>query len=331
MKPTALLPRLACAIALWATLPACGLAASIGVVTIVDGELSVLRETQRLAAAEGLRVRNDDVLRTNAATRLARIELGDGTVIDLGPDTELLLQPVATGPLGERASTLYLARGWLKVGAGKQPGTTGIASPTLDLQRLSGTAVLALQPGATLLFVESGSAQAAEVRESRAARPIALADGDALVRRGGDAAAIVRTPPADLLATLPRAFVDSLPRRAARFQSRPVEPGAATPVTYAEASHWINGEPALRTLAVARFKPRAADASFRAALVAELKSHPEWDRVLFPEKYRPKPVQVARRESPSASQPVASDAPLAISLQGVMSWPGAPREPSPNP
>ena len=331
MKPTTLLPRLACALALWATLPASGLAASIGIVTIVDGDVTVLRDAQRFAAAEGLRVRNDDVLRTAADTRLARIELADGTTLDLGPDTELLLQPAAAGPLGERASTLYLARGWLKVGAAREPGVTGIASATLDLQRLAGTAVLSLQPGATLLFVESGSATAAEVRDGRAGKPQALADGDALVRHGGEAATIARRPPAALLATLPRAFADSLPRRAARFQARPVEPGAAVPVSYADAARWINGEPALRVLAVARFKPRAADASFRTALVAELKSHPEWDRVLFPEKYRPKPATVARREAPAASQPAAAEAPLAVSLHGVMSWPGVGRELAPNP
>ncbi|MFT3956712.1 MAG: hypothetical protein QM722_20710 [Piscinibacter sp.] len=329
MKPTALLPRLACLLALLAALPAYCLAASIGIVTIADGDLAVLRDTQRFAASEGLRLRNDDVLRTAADARLARIELTDGTVLDLGPDTELLLQPSAGGAIGERAATLYLARGWLKVTAAREPGTSGIASPTLDLQRLAGTAVLALQPGATLLFVETGEATAAELRDGRSGRPLALADGDALVRRGNEAPTIARRPPADLLARLPRAFADSLPRRAARFQARPVEPAGAVPVSYAEAARWINGEPALRAAAVSRFTPRASDAAFRAALVAELKSHPEWDRVLFPEKYRPKPVTVARREAPAASQPAA--AALAVNLHGVMAWPGTARDAAPNP
>lgn len=331
MNPTALLPRLACLLALWVALPASCLAASIGIVTITDGDVAVLRDTQRFAAAEGLRLRNDDVVRTAAATRLARVELTDGTVLDLGPDTEVLLQPSTTGPLGERAATLYLAHGWMKVSAGTDPGAIGVASATLDLKRLAGTVVLNLQAGATLLFVEAGSVQAAEVRDGRAGTPMALTDGDALIRRGGEAPTIARHPPADLLARLPRAFADSLPRRAARFQARPVEPGAAAPVSYAEASRWINGEPALRALAVVRFKPRAAEPSFRAGLVAELKSHPEWDRVLFPEKYRPRPVTVARREAPAASQPAPAESPLAVNLHGVMAWPGIEREPTPNP
>lgn len=335
--PTLLRP----AVALLGLLPAWCAAASIGVVTIVDGELAVLRDTQRFAAAEGLRVRNDDILRTGTDAKLARIELADGTTLDLGPDTELMLQPRAGGTFGERAATLYLARGWLKVGTVGEAGAAGVASSALDLQRLAGTAVLRVVPGATMLFVESGSAQVAEVQDGRAVRAQPLKEGDAIDRRAGEAATLARRPPAELLQGLPRGFVDSLPRRAARFQANPVEPGAATPVAYAEVSRWLNGEAPLRTMAVQRFTPRAGDRAFRAALVAELRAHPEWDRVLFPEKYRPKPVTVASRAAPAASTPAsakpaafaAPPAPTAmtVSLQGLMSWPSAARDYTPNP
>lgn len=322
------------AVALIGLLPAWCAAASIGIVTIVDGELAVLRDTQRFAAAEGLRVRNDDILRTGAGTQLARIELTDGSTLDLGPDTELMLQPRVGGAFGERASMLYLARGWLKIGTAAEPGVVGVASATLDLQRVAGTAVLRAMPGATLLFVESGSAEVAEVQEGRAAKPQSLRDGDAFVKRSNEAAVTARRPPAELLQGLPRGFADSLPRRAARFQSRPVEPGAATPVAYAEVQRWLNGEAPLRAMAVARFTPRIADRGFRAPLVAELREHPEWDRVLFPEKYKPKPVVVARRVAPAASAAAASapePAPVTASLQGLMSWPSAARDYTPNP
>ena len=153
--PTLLRP----AVALIGLLPAWCAAASIGIVTIVDGELAVLRDTQRFAAAEGLRVRNDDILRTGPDARLARIELADGTTLDLGPDTELMLQPRAGGAFGERAATLYLARGWLKIGTAGEPGVAGVASAALDLQRLTGTAVLRAAPGATAAVRRSGPAR----------------------------------------------------------------------------------------------------------------------------------------------------------------------------
>jgi hypothetical protein len=37
-----------------------------------------------------------------------------------------------------------------------------------------------------------------------------------------------------------------------------------------------------------RWRRNARDPAFRAALVANLASHPEWDPILFPEKYKPK-------------------------------------------
>jgi len=323
------------AVALMGMLPAWCVAASIGIVTIADGDVVVLREAQRFGAAEGLRVRSNDIVRTAADAKLARIELADGTTLDLGPDTELMLQPQAGPAFGERAATLYLARGWLKIGTTAEPGTAGVASPGLDLQRIGGVAVLRAAPAASLLFVESGSAQVADVQDGRVARPLSLNDGDAFVKRANEAAAPARRPPADLLQGLPRAFADSLPRRAARFQASPVEPGTGTPVAYAEVSHWLNGEAPLRAASVQRFMPRASDRVFRAALVSELRSHPEWDRVLFPEKYRPKPVTVARRAAPAASAataaPAAEAAPVTVSLQGLMSWPSPARDFAPNP
>ncbi|MGD9833551.1 MAG: hypothetical protein AB7U92_12455 [Piscinibacter sp.] len=305
MKPAAL----ACA-ALFALLglsPVRSAAAPIGIVTIADGELHVIRAAQRFAAAEGLRLHDGDIVRTGADTRLARIELGDGIALDLGASTELMLQPPADGRLGERATTLYLARGWLKASTAPA-GAAGLASPLTDILHLDGSAVMHVSPEDALVFVESGQARVAE--SGRDGGALAMANGDALVRRAAEAASLERRPPAALLQGLPRGFADTLPRRAARFLGAPAEPGPAQPVAYAEVATWIDGEPAVRSMAVKRFAARARDRAFRAALLAGLRRHPEWDRTLFPEKYRPAPVVVVQRAPPQA-----------VSLQGVMAWP----------
>jgi hypothetical protein len=219
-----------------------------------------------------------------------------------------MLQPRVDGRLGERAATLYLARGWLK--ASTVPGgAAGLASPLADLPQLSGTAVMRVSPEAALVFVESGRARVAEGGRDAT---VTLSDGDAFVRRGREDAIHERRPPADLLQGLPRGFADSLPRRAARFLGAPAEPGPSQPVAYAEVATWIDGEPAVRGMAVQRFAARARDRAFRAALLAGLRSHPEWDRTLFPEKYRSAPVVVVQRAQPQA-----------VSLQGVMAWPAS--------
>jgi hypothetical protein len=39
---------------------------------------------------------------------------------------------------------------------------------------------------------------------------------------------------------------------------------------------------------VKRFESRSKDSEFRRKLIENLREHPEWDRVLFPEKYEQK-------------------------------------------
>ena len=260
-------------------------AAAQGVFTIVEGELVVLRETRQFVALEGMRVRAEDIVRNGSGTRLARIEFDDGTLVDLGPDTELLLQPHAL--TGERAAALYLLRGWLKVTT--PAAGIALATPRLDLRKLAGSAVLRATPQAALVFVEAGRAELTERLDGQAGAGHTVREGDAFAARAATPGATLRRPPADLVDGLPRGFVDPLPRRAAAWKGREVEPVAGTPVAYADASAWLHAESALRPGFVQRFTPMARDKRFRAGLVAELKTHPEWDRVLFPEKYRPKP------------------------------------------
>ncbi|MGB7542762.1 MAG: hypothetical protein WBM28_12195, partial [Burkholderiales bacterium] len=50
----------------------------------------------------------------------------------------------------------------------------------------------------------------------------------------------------------------------------------------------LKADPAVRKNLAKRFQSRAHDKDFRNGLVANLSSHPEWDRILYPEKYLPK-------------------------------------------
>ena len=297
------------------TLPVHGAETSIGLFTIVEGDLVVLRETREFAAAEGLRLRSDDIVRSRDATRLARIELDDGTVLDIGPATELLLQPrafVTPAAPAERGLSLYLLRGWLKVSttAGKGTSSVALASPQLGVARLAGSVVVRATPQASLVFVEAGQADVFERAAGKPGAAHALKDGDAFAARGAQAGAMLRRPPPDLIEGLPRAFADSLPRRSAQWQGRIVDAGAGSELAYADVSAWIHAEAALRPSFVQRFSPLARERRFRASLVAELRAHPEWDRVLFPEKYRPRTAALAAARR-GIAPPAATHTPTA--------------------
>jgi hypothetical protein len=88
-------------------------------------------------------------------------------------------------------------------------------------------------------------------------------------------------------------------------------------VNYGDVAAWLNGEPVLRSAFVHRMLPRAKETRFRSALVAELRLHPEWQRILFPPPPPPppppKPAASAVQPdgaAPQADAPVASNNPV---------------------
>ena len=286
---------------------------SIGLVTILEGDVVVLRDTREFPAVEGLRLRGEDIVRTGNDTRLARLELGDGSVLDLGPQTELQLQPRPLAAAGERPASLYLLRGWLKVGASGN-AVFALASPRMDVARVAGQLVVRALPQASLVCVEAGRAELVERHDGKPGATHALKDGDAFVSRATPAGALQRRPPPDLLDGMPRAFADPLPRRARLWQARAVEPAVGAEVDYADAAPWINAEAALRPGFVQRYASLARDKRFRTSLVAEHTAHPEWDRTLHPEKYRPKPPVVTKRLAPPTGPELAP--PTALEADG---------------
>ena len=278
--------------------------APIGLFTIVEGEVTVLREAHEFRAAEGVPLRPEDIVRSRETALLTRIELQDGTLLDLGPATELLLQPqgLAATPAAPQVS-LYLLRGWLKLTTTPGKASTGIAlaSPQIALASLSGNVVVRVAPQATLAFVEAGQANAFERSTAKPAAAYALNDGDSVVVRSGTPAALARRPPPDLMNGLPRAFADTLPRRAAQWRGRTVaEPAPLGEPGYADLVPWLHADPALRAAFVKRFSPLLRDRGFRSSLLAELPAHPEWGRVLFPEKYRARTTSTVVARRPSA-------------------------------
>lgn len=288
-------------------LPALAAGQPIGVLTIVDGEIIVLREAAKFRGAPGLRLQTDDIVHSRGDARLARIEFaGGGGVIDLGPATKLLLHPLFAPPEA-RAAAAYLLQGSAKLASA--PGDAGakpvLASPALDV-RASGSVVVQVTNDSTFAFVEAGSALLTAHADGKPAGSHALAEGDTWVAPGASAAKIVPRPPLEFRQALPRAFADSLPLLASRFAAIDVEPAGTREIDYADVAAWIDAEPALRPAFRQRWVAKAREPAFRAALVAGLAAHPEWRTLLQPERRAPRRVvAVARKPVPP---------PLAIAL-----------------
>lgn len=270
--------------------------APFAIATIVDGSPTLLRASSKSTLVEGRRLAAADIVETGSARHL-RIEFADGLVLDLGPATSVQLAPrLAGGEAARRGARIYLRQGTAKVSVPiPAPPATGplLVSERLDL-RASRRSVVALVDGSeAAAFAESGEATLAERRAGKALAPVRLKEGE--FHAGG---AVSPSPAPAFIARLPRPFLDSLPARAALFRNAEPASAPAGALVYADVQPWIDAEPALRAGFVTRWRALARQPEFRKGLEQGLAAHPEWDRVLYPEKYLP-----------PASAPTAAPAP----------------------
>ena len=104
----------------WASLqaPAARAAEPQAVLTLLEGEATLVIGARAYAAAVGARLGAGVLLETDAKASLLRLEWPNGTVLDLGPATRVMVRPpaVAAGkpvPYSNYSNyPYYLLQGW---------------------------------------------------------------------------------------------------------------------------------------------------------------------------------------------------------------------------
>jgi hypothetical protein len=277
----------------------CGASAAdaLGTVTILEGQALIYRGLGRVQAAEGVRLAAGDIVETAAAT-IAQVELLDRSVVQIGPSTRLMLVAATARQKNERA--LYLLDGWLKSMSTKRDSAAGpgfeLRAPSFEIPAGAAVTVLHATPAEVRLFVESGELRIGERQKTGAPVIVNLRTNDFYQRKPPGRGSVASGAPAAFVSAIPRAFRDTLPARADRFKDRETAPREAPAFAYADVEDWLKAEPAVRRALMQRWRAKASEAPFRAALVANLSSHPEWDPILFPEKYRPKDPEPPRQD-----------------------------------
>ena len=273
-----------------ALLATCAVAASAAsrmpLVTMLDGDATVLRDGARFALAEGVRLQAGDLLATGHQTKLLRVEFPGGPAIALGPDSRAMVTPNLGGDSNHAG--VYLLTGWAKVAApAGAPGA--LRSPVADTDTPVGTLILDVQAGSAEAFAENGPSRVQPRAPDAPAQPlksgemVSVANGKAVLARGASPA---------FVQAMPRAFMDSLPSRIAAFTTD-VAPRRLGEMSYADAQPWIDAEAPLRRVFAERWRRLASDPQFRSGLVEGLKSHPEWKPILYPPPPPPPREQVA--------------------------------------
>ena len=248
--------------------------------TLLEGSAGLVRGVTRHALVEGVRFQSGDIIETGA-NALAEIEFPDGAAIALGAGSRMLAVSLPRG--NTAAGDFHVLQGALKISGVSKAARLRITVPAFTLQPAEGAAVIIARGDEGSVFIEGGAA-----RLTAGPVTLNLKSGEFYDRKGGQKGALAPRPSQAFTAAMPKAFFDPLPSRMARFKEREVQPKRVDEVSYADVEAWLKAPPAIRRPLVARFEPRASDPKFRAGLEANLRFHPEWDPILFPEKYEQK-------------------------------------------
>jgi len=272
-------------LAQWAAFAAAGLLSSLVltaraadapvVLTLLEGEATVIVGSRAFVAVPGARLGAGALIETEATAALLRLEWPDGTLLDLGPATRVMLR---ASSLPTRGPLFYLLQGWAK--QSQLAVNAGQSSPAFEVQPFKGVLVSHVDEGQATLFAEAGSLT---FMARRAGAQLSLRAGEAAAMAGNGAPQILTRPPGPWLKQLPRSFRETLPARLERFgKTAPPTPRVRAPLTYAALQHWLAAEPAVRRDLPLQFADLLQDRSFKDSVVARITQHPEWEQVLKP-------------------------------------------------
>ena len=267
-------------------------AQSAGTVTILEGWATLLRDTTGYQLLEGVRLASEDIIHTSEKA-FVRIEFDEATRVDLGPQTRLLNAAAASSHPAKHPARIpirpYVLSGIMKFSAAKSTaGDRGYMTPYFSLMTSNAVTVAHIGTAEAAVFLESGEATLIETGSTHPGAGQKLRAGDFYTRKSGQKGAIAARPSQGFLSTLPRGFLDTIPSRLGRFKDREAAAKRMEEISYTDAESWLKTSRNVRRPLVQRWRSRANDPAFRTALIANLKHHPEWDPILFPEKYKPK-------------------------------------------
>jgi hypothetical protein len=271
------------------------------VVTLVEGAAALLRTTGRFALAEGVRVHGGDIVEVSEKG-LVQIEFADGTRLSLGPQSRFHVAALAApgaGAAGRVAkgaaiSDFYLLQGWSKFALTPSASPLRLTTPLFGLGTAEAVVVMQVQSAEASLFVERGGLRLSEgFVKATPTSPVSVSAGQFFVRKADQTGVLHARPAPAFLAGMPGHYRDNLPERLANYKNREESPRRLGDLAYKDVEPWLKGPPELRRPMMQRLRARARDAEFRNALIANMPFHPEWDPILFPDKYKPKPPPAA--------------------------------------
>ena len=270
--PSSVSLKLACGLLCLLMVAEARAAEPMATLTLLQGEATVVVGARAYVAVAGARLGSGAIVQTDAKTSLLRLEWSDGSLVDLGPATQIMIRPPVPLP---RTALIYVLQGWVKH---SQPAVlAGQLSAAFDVAPFKGVLVSHVDGDVTTLFSESGGEK---LTGRRGGVALALGAGQAAVDQPGFAPRTQPRPPSGWLQRIPSSFRDTIPSRLSNFKAAPEALRARAAWGYSELELWFKAEQGVRKDFPTRFDDMLHQAGFRDAVTKNLNQHPEWDGAL---------------------------------------------------
>lgn len=202
----------------------------IGVFTEVGGKVTILRDNYYFEATEGVEVEEQDLIEVTAEGS-TQVEMVDGSILRLGPESRLLLSEyqVASGEKSVLAASLEVLSGWLRFAVAKlkREAKYEFNTPVLTVGIRGTEGIIEAENERGGLLLEEGLVHvAAQGEPPGRVTSIQVAAGQFIERRQGRPFRRLHQAPSMFRARLPVRLRRKAERRVDRLVRRRVRPRA---------------------------------------------------------------------------------------------------------
>jgi hypothetical protein len=163
-----------------------------------------------------------------------------------------------------------------------------VQTPQVRLISQNVSYVLAVNDAGSQLFVENGELVPA-FGSPKSGQPAIVKAGEFLGVKPDFSATVAPRALPEFVKAMPRPYIDKLPTRLPRFKGKGVELKRERDLGFADVDGMFKLYPSGRKAYLAQFRPLLKDKAFLRDLEPAIRNYPEWDRIVHPEKYLPKP------------------------------------------
>lgn len=247
----------------------------LGVITMAEKPLRLIRGTAVYSAIPGTQLHNNDLIESGQS--ITQIEGLIPGHVALGPNARVAINRSAT------EITLHLLLGWLKWQPA--PSASGqslhIATGNLNLESSQAASVVSAHDNTVEVFVENGTLRLEELdKRGQAGRQLTLTKEQYSQRMGNEPLSSAGRPPATFIAAMPDSFFDPLLSKPGKTLAN-VPPAKIRDVEFEDISPWLHAPGPDGASLAKRFSSRLASPVFRKAIIREMGGVLEWETELY--------------------------------------------------